>query len=105
MFMQKKGTVLHISANHSLYESEVISLKYSNLDKSAEDKERESLLIDQWVHLTEEKNFLLHPEPGSNVPGSPSNRSVPKHSLVQFQFPQFSISTIFNFHNFQIFSV
>ena len=44
------------------------------LEKSDEDKERESWLIDQWVNLTEEKNFLLHPEPGSNVPGSPSNK-------------------------------
>ncbi len=46
---------------------------FHDLEKSVDDKERESWLIDQWVNLTEEKNFILHPEPGSNVPGSPSN--------------------------------
>lgn len=47
---------------------------FTILDKTAEDKERESWLIDQWVNLTEEKNFLLHPQPGNNVPGAPSDK-------------------------------
>lgn len=53
-----------------------------DLDKSDQDKERESWLIDQWVNLTEERNFILHPETGSNVPGSPSSRSVSQTKLV-----------------------
>lgn len=43
-------------------------------EKTGEDKDRETWLVDQWVNLTEEKNFVLHPEAGSSVPGSPSSR-------------------------------
>ena len=37
------------------------------------DKEHEGLLIDQWVSLTEERNAILCPTPGSGVPGATSD--------------------------------
>ena len=40
------------------------------LDKTAEDKEHEGMLIDQWVTLTEERNAILCPSSGSGVPGA-----------------------------------
>ena len=40
-------------------------------DKTVADKEREGHLIDQWVSLTEERNNILCPTPGSGVPGAP----------------------------------
>ncbi|XP_065651766.1 kinesin-like protein KIF13A isoform X6 [Hydra vulgaris] len=39
-------------------------------NKTKEDKEKEGLLIDQWVTLTEERNAILCPSPGSGVPGA-----------------------------------
>eukprot|EP00794_Sanderia_malayensis_P012185 gene12185-13443_t len=49
----------------------------SKSDKSAADKEREGLLIDQWVSLTEERNNVLCPAPGSGVPGAPLEWTPP----------------------------
>ncbi|CAN8000086.1 unnamed protein product [Ixodes hexagonus] len=41
--------------------------------KTDEDIEREQSLISQWVCLTEEKNAVLAPAPGSDIPGAPAN--------------------------------
>uniref|UniRef100_S4RE50 Kinesin-like domain-containing protein n=1 Tax=Petromyzon marinus TaxID=7757 RepID=S4RE50_PETMA len=41
-------------------------------DKSEVEKERESRLVSQWVGLTEERNAVLVPAPGSGVPGAPA---------------------------------
>lgn len=41
--------------------------------KTDEDVEREQSLISQWVCLTEEKNAVLAPAPGSDIPGAPAN--------------------------------
>uniref|UniRef100_S4RE58 Kinesin-like domain-containing protein n=1 Tax=Petromyzon marinus TaxID=7757 RepID=S4RE58_PETMA len=40
--------------------------------KSEVEKERESRLVSQWVGLTEERNAVLVPAPGSGVPGAPA---------------------------------
>ena len=37
------------------------------------EKERERMLFEQWVMLTEEKNAVLAPAPNSGVPGSPAD--------------------------------
>ncbi|CAG0913138.1 unnamed protein product [Notodromas monacha] len=43
----------------------------NKLDKSESEAEREQHLIGQWVTLTEEKNGIQVPSPGSNIPGAP----------------------------------
>ena len=42
-------------------------------DKTDADAEREQSLIDQWVCLTEERNAVLVPAAGSDIPGAPSD--------------------------------
>lgn len=34
--------------------------------------EREQSLMDQWVNLTEERNAVLLPDPGTGIPGAPA---------------------------------
>ena len=41
-------------------------------DKTEADSERERALIEQWVCLTEERNAVLVPSPGTNIPGAPA---------------------------------
>ncbi|XP_065165638.1 kinesin-like protein KIF13A isoform X3 [Atheta coriaria] len=41
-------------------------------DKTEQDIEREQSLVDQWVNLTEERNAVLVPNPGSGIPGAPA---------------------------------
>lgn len=41
-------------------------------DKTEQDAERESSLMDQWVSLTEERNAVWVPTPGSSIPGAPA---------------------------------
>ncbi|XP_078712139.1 kinesin-like protein KIF13A isoform X4 [Lampetra fluviatilis] len=57
-------------------------------DKCAGDEEREVRLVDQWVSLTEERNAVLVPCPGSGIPGAPADWTPPpgmeKHIPVLF---------------------
>uniref|UniRef100_A0A1A8U6M7 Kinesin family member 13A n=2 Tax=Nothobranchius TaxID=28779 RepID=A0A1A8U6M7_NOTFU len=46
-------------------------------EKSEEDIEREARLVEQWVGLTEERNAVLVPCPGSGIPGSPADWAPP----------------------------
>ncbi|XP_076306917.1 kinesin-like protein KIF13A isoform X2 [Tachypleus tridentatus] len=46
-------------------------------DKTEQDVEREQSLIDQWVCLTEERNAVLVPAPGSGIPGAPADWEPP----------------------------
>lgn len=41
------------------------------LDKSPASALKETSLIDEWVALTEERNAVLVPTPGSGIPGAP----------------------------------
>ena len=45
--------------------------------KIPKDFEREASLINQWVSLTEERNAVLVPAPGSGIPGAPANWRPP----------------------------
>ena len=61
------------------------------LDKSAKtdaEHEREQLLVDQCVFLTEEQEYVMVPAPGSGVPGAPADNEPPEgmeqHSPVLF---------------------
>ena len=62
----------------------------NKLDKSELECEREVSLVDQWVHLTDERNAVIAPTPGSGVPGAPHPPSykpmsgVERHSTVLF---------------------
>ncbi|XP_075883883.1 kinesin-like protein KIF13A isoform X3 [Nelusetta ayraudi] len=46
-------------------------------EKSEEDVEREARLVEQWVGLTEERNAVLVPAPGSGIPGAPADWTPP----------------------------
>ncbi|CAH0727551.1 unnamed protein product, partial [Brenthis ino] len=45
--------------------------------KNERDMEREQSLVEQWVSLTEERNAVLVPSPGSPIPGAPAAWSPP----------------------------
>ncbi len=46
---------------------------FTCVEKSEEDIEREARLVEQWVGLTEERNAVLVPAPGSGIPGAPAD--------------------------------
>ncbi len=56
--------------------------------KSEAEKEREQLLVDQSMFLTEEQEFVMVPAPGSGVPGAPADNDPPEgleqHTPVLF---------------------
>ncbi|XP_041360770.1 kinesin-like protein KIF13A isoform X2 [Gigantopelta aegis] len=70
------------------YLDEQIQKLINKQDKSEADCERERALIEQWVFLTEERNAVLVPTPGSSIPGSPADWDPPsdmeEHSPVIF---------------------
>lgn len=46
-------------------------------EKTEQEKEREQSLVNQWVSLTEERNAVLVPAPGSGIPGAPASWDPP----------------------------
>lgn len=42
-------------------------------ERTEDDVEREARLVEQWVGLTEERNAVLVPAPGSGIPGAPAD--------------------------------
>ncbi|XP_048248867.1 kinesin-like protein KIF13B isoform X7 [Haliotis rufescens] len=70
------------------YLDEQIQKLINKPDKSEADSERERALIEQWVCLTEERNAVLVPAPGSSIPGAPADWDPPhdmeEHSPVLF---------------------
>ncbi|XP_061572677.1 kinesin-like protein KIF13A isoform X3 [Cololabis saira] len=59
------------------YLDEQIKKIINKQEKSEEDIERESRLVEQWVGLTEERNAVLVPAPGSGIPGAPADWTPP----------------------------
>uniref|UniRef100_A0A3P8XA26 Kinesin motor domain-containing protein n=1 Tax=Esox lucius TaxID=8010 RepID=A0A3P8XA26_ESOLU len=55
------------------YLDEQINKIINKQEKSEEDMEREARLVEQWVGLTEERNAVLVPSPGSGIPGAPAH--------------------------------
>uniref|UniRef100_A0A3P9IIN3 Kinesin family member 13A n=1 Tax=Oryzias latipes TaxID=8090 RepID=A0A3P9IIN3_ORYLA len=55
------------------YLDEQIKKIINKHEKSEEDMEREARLVEQWVGLTEERNAVLVPTPGSGIPGAPAD--------------------------------
>lgn len=52
------------------YLNEQIKKLFDKQDKNEQEIEREQSLMEQWVNLTEERNAVLLPNPGSNIPGA-----------------------------------
>ncbi|XP_077454906.1 kinesin-like protein KIF13A isoform X3 [Stigmatopora argus] len=59
------------------YLDEQIKKIINRHEKSEEDVEREARLVEQWVGLTEERNAVLVPAPGSGIPGAPADWTPP----------------------------
>ncbi|CAI9553391.1 unnamed protein product, partial [Staurois parvus] len=55
------------------YLDEQIQKIINKQEKTEDDIEREARLVEQWVGLTEERNAVLVPAPGSDIPGAPAN--------------------------------
>ncbi|XP_016303370.1 kinesin-like protein KIF13A [Sinocyclocheilus anshuiensis] len=55
------------------YLEEQIKRIINKPEKCEEDVEREAGLVEQWVGLTEERNAVLVPAPGSGIPGAPAH--------------------------------
>ncbi|KAG8442351.1 hypothetical protein GDO86_011230 [Hymenochirus boettgeri] len=62
------------------YLDEQIQKIINKQEKNEDDIEREARLVDQWVGLTEERNAVLVPAPGSGIPGAPANW-IPPHGM------------------------
>lgn len=56
----------------SLLQSQCLH-SHSSTEKTEDDVEREARLVEQWVGLTEERNAVLVPAPGSGIPGAPAD--------------------------------
>lgn len=61
---------------HQYLEQQIKKLLEKN-NKTDQDIEREQSLMDQWVNLTEERNAVIVPMPGSGIPGAPAVWSPP----------------------------
>ncbi|XP_012659662.1 kinesin-like protein KIF13A [Otolemur garnettii] len=55
------------------YLDEQIKKVNNKKEKTEDDVEREARLVEQWVGLTEERNAVLVPAPGSGIPGAPAD--------------------------------
>ncbi|XP_036111263.1 kinesin-like protein KIF13A isoform X2 [Molossus molossus] len=55
------------------YLDEQIKKISNKKEKTEDDVEREARLVEQWVGLTEERNAVLVPAPGSGIPGAPAD--------------------------------
>ncbi|XP_051826599.1 kinesin-like protein KIF13A isoform X2 [Antechinus flavipes] len=59
------------------YLDEQIKKVSNKKEKTEDDLERETRLVEQWVGLTEERNAVLVPAPGSGIPGAPADWTPP----------------------------
>ncbi|XP_075441751.1 kinesin-like protein KIF13A isoform X4 [Ascaphus truei] len=59
------------------YLDEQIQKIINKQEKTEDDIEREARLVEQWVGLTEERNAVLVPAPGSGIPGAPADWTPP----------------------------
>ncbi|XP_055998502.1 kinesin-like protein KIF13B isoform X3 [Ostrea edulis] len=75
-------------AKRTKYLNEQIQSLINKPDKTEADSDRERALLDQWVCLTEERNAVMVPAPGSGIPGAPADgESAPnmeRHTPVLF---------------------
>ncbi|XP_060077900.1 kinesin-like protein KIF13B [Ylistrum balloti] len=57
------------------YLNEQLQKLINKQDKSDSDVDRERALMDQWMSLTDERNAVMVPSPGSGIPGAPAECS------------------------------
>ncbi|XP_069106121.1 kinesin-like protein KIF13A isoform X3 [Argopecten irradians] len=57
------------------YLNEQLQKLINKQDKSDSDIDRERALMDQWMSLTDERNAVMVPSPGSGIPGAPAESS------------------------------
>lgn len=70
------------------------------VDKSEDDVERESQLLECRLTLTEERNAVLVPSAGSGIPGAPVERCVCYISFSLFiSFHAFCCHSVMSFNN------
>lgn len=62
---------LDLIEKRKLYLESEIKILSQQTNKTPNDLERETTLLEQLVRLTEERNFAEFPPPGSGIPGSP----------------------------------
>ena len=61
----------HLLDRRREYLNAQIQRYINQLDKTELECEREVSLVNQWVHLTDERNAVIAPTPASGVPGAP----------------------------------
>ncbi|XP_044571142.1 kinesin-like protein KIF13A isoform X10 [Drosophila ananassae] len=59
------------------YLDQQIQMLIKKEEKNEQERERELSLVHQWVSLTEERNAVLVPAPGSGIPGAPASWEPP----------------------------
>ncbi|XP_032591279.1 kinesin-like protein KIF13A isoform X2 [Drosophila grimshawi] len=59
------------------YLDQQIQMIIKKEEKNEQERERELSLVHQWVSLTEERNAVLVPAPGSGIPGAPASWDPP----------------------------
>ncbi|XP_030557743.1 kinesin-like protein KIF13A isoform X4 [Drosophila novamexicana] len=59
------------------YLDQQIQMLIKKEEKNEQERERELSLVHQWVSLTEERNAVLVPAPGSGIPGAPASWDPP----------------------------
>ncbi|NXA39032.1 KI13A protein, partial [Eudromia elegans] len=69
------------------YLDEQIQKISNKQEKSEDDIEREARLVEQWVGLTEERNAVFVPTPGSGIPGAPANWYVVPPAGMETHIP------------------
>ncbi|NWX87765.1 KI13A protein, partial [Nothoprocta pentlandii] len=69
------------------YLDEQIQKISNKQEKSEDDLEREARLVEQWVGLTEERNAVFVPAPGSGIPGAPANWYVVPPAGMETHIP------------------
>ncbi|NXA46972.1 KI13A protein, partial [Nothocercus julius] len=69
------------------YLDEQIQKISNKQEKSEDDIEREARLVEQWVGLTEERNAVFVPAPGSGIPGAPANWYVVPPAGMETHIP------------------
>ncbi|XP_021365352.1 kinesin-like protein KIF13B isoform X2 [Mizuhopecten yessoensis] len=60
------------------YLNEQLQKLINKQDKSDSDVDRERALMDQWMSLTDERNAVMVPSPGSGIPGAPAEWEAPE---------------------------
>lgn len=73
MWISGSKNLLAFNVESVLSPSLLLIPSFCPTEKTEDDVEREARLVEQWVGLTEERNAVLVPAPGSGIPGAPAD--------------------------------